>query len=1213
MTAPLDLLPVPLRGFHLIEASAGTGTTRTITDIFVRLLAEGRKVGEILVVTFTEAATKELRTRLRKRVAEALAVSDGQRGDPVLERLVAGDGEKRHRLRQRLKSAVTGFDEAAIFTIHGFCRKILQEHCFASGQLFDMELVADTSFLLQEGVEDFWRRLLPQTSPLFLRFLLKQLQDRRRGRDAPEVLADFAGQVMARPDLRILFPPSAEDQEEKEKELLSRYQRMAGLWAGDRDGIGTLLLDEGLNRRSYPPDKVPSWSSQGDDFFLSGDPLCEWKHLDRFSADTLAKACKKGFSPVHHPFFEECRLFLQERDRLKEDYAGSLGQLKKELILFLKQELPLRKEKLQIRSFDDLLLHLRRALNAGGGALAAAVRGKFPVALIDEFQDTDPVQYEIFRAVYDHPESLLFIIGDPKQAIYSFRGADIFTYMAAGREAARIPLAVNWRSAPQLVRGVNSLFGNAANPFVFDAIRFHGVVAADKEEREILQLPPGGPAAPLRLWYFPRQDDEEEGIPRERADEVIPRAVAAEIRQLLEMGRRGAARLLTLIKTDDAGETVGGDRPLEAGDIAVIVRTNRETRLLRDALARHGIPSVIHGSESLFAAAEAEDVLRLLQAVAEPGNEGLVRAALATPLFGFTPKTFHELLEDEPGWGKWLEKFIEWHRLWLDFGLITMATALMNREGIRERLIRLPQGERRLTNLIHCWELLHRTAEERHLGMKGAVKWFARQVADRPDQEEYQLRLETDDKAVQVITIHRSKGLEFPVVFVPYCWSSPRGGLVFFHDAKAENQLTLDLGSADFGAHKDAMAAEELAENMRLLYVALTRAKHLCYLAWGAFRGGERSAVAYLFHSRGAPSGNGFSLAFDNFSDDDLTADLGTIAADPESGISLAAPPVSERATDGPLLPLTETRPLVLPPTPEKIPQPWRMNSFSSLTSARPIAESAPELESVDDLASTADQDLQAATPLSMMDFPRGVRPGLCLHHVLENVDFQARGKDEWRPAIAEGLRRFGFDEKIWLEPVAEMVGQLVANPLGQGEEVFYLRDLGRSERLAEMGFYFPVNGLSNGALARALAGRSSLGPDFAQRLARLPDSTRNGFMKGFIDLVCRHGGRYYIIDWKSNHLGGRLEDYHAGKLAAVMEREFYLLQYHLYVLALHKYLRSRIGDYRYADHFGGVFYIFLRGLGGGGSCGIFRDRPAPAAIEELERCFAGGHEEESP
>ncbi|NLC70881.1 MAG: exodeoxyribonuclease V subunit beta [Desulfuromonadaceae bacterium] len=1207
MTSPLERLPAPLKGFHLIEASAGTGKTRTITDLFVRLLLEGHGVGEILVVTFTEAATKELKSRLRRRLLEALAVVDGLHGDPELERLVQAAAGNRRGLRARLQGAVTGFDEAAVFTIHGFCRKILQEHCFESGQLFDVELIADPSFLLQEAVEDFWRRLLPEVSPLFLRFLLKLLQDRRRDRDAPDLLADFARQVLSRPDLRVLSPPAPDGLTETEQEVAGLFAAMRILWEREREKIFSLLQDQGLNRRSYPVNRISPWMSEGDDFFLSADPFFEWKHLDRFSVETLAAACKKGFSPVHHPFFEDCRLFLQKRDRLKEDYSLRLARLKNDLIHFLDKEMARRKETLRIRSFDDLLHDLRNALTSSGGTLAAAVRSKFPVALIDEFQDTDPVQYQIFRSIYASPDTLLFIIGDPKQAIYSFRGADIFTYMAAGKDAAKIALEVNWRSAPQLVRGVNTLFARCPNPFLFDAIRFREVAAADKEEREILHLSGVLPSAPLRLCFFPRMTEERE-IGRERADEIVPRSVAAEISSLLQRGRRGEARLLQVAKGKDGEEQTLSERPLEAGDIAVIVRTNLETRLVRDALLGQGIPSVIHGSESLFASVEAEDVLRLLQALAEPGRESLIKAALATPFFGFTPARFHELIEDEKGWGEWLEKFTEWHRLWLDFGLITMATALMNREGVRERLIRLPQGERRLTNLVHCWEILHRTAEERHLGMKGVITWFARQVAERPEQEEYQLRLETDDRAVQVITIHRSKGLEFPVVFAPYCWSGGgSGNLVFFHDQKQENRLTLDLGSAELAAHKTAMAAEELAENMRLLYVALTRAKHLCHLAWGAFKGGERSAVAYLFHGQDESRQEPFALDFSRLSDDDLREDLNRAIGGPETGIVVTVPPAAEECARRPLISGEECPPLELPVPPRTIPRPWRMSSFSSLISGSRRDEGVPEIESLEDFFPTQEPSLRPEKPLTLFDFPRGIRPGLCLHHILERVKFQGARQEERRPVIVDGLRRYGLDEELWLGPVAGMVEKLLAAPLSPGAENFSLNNIENGSRIAEMGFYFPLQGLTNDDLIGALSNSSSCSAAFLQRLKKLPEESRGGFMKGFIDLVFEHQGRYYIIDWKSNYLGRRLEDYRPHRLEEVMDRELYLLQYHLYALALHKHLRFRLRDYHYERHFGAVFYIFLRGIGGPEGCGIYRDRPSVQTIEALESCFQWG------
>ncbi|MBN1140570.1 MAG: exodeoxyribonuclease V subunit beta [Deltaproteobacteria bacterium] len=1214
MTPPPWLQPGPLTGLHLIEASAGTGKTRAITDLFVRLLVvEKRQAGEILVVTFTEAATKELRTRIRKRLAEGLAVLDGSCRDETMETLFTAAGDS-NQTRSCLQAALAGFDEAAVFTIHGFCRKILREHSFEAALPFDTELIADSSTLLQEAVDDFWRRLTAAATPLFLRFLLEQRQERDRQLQGPDLLADFARQVLSRPDPILLSAPPDGSVERRESTVAALFDQLRRLWQEQRPRIEQLLGDEGLNRRSYPRDQIGAWMAGGDAFFLSGDPLFAWEHLDRCTQERLDGALKKGAARVTHPFFDCCSRFSRQRQLLLDDFHLHWSQVREQLLHYLRAELPRRKEQFRVRAFDDLLRDLRQALSGPGSTLPAAIRAKFPAALIDEFQDTDPIQYRIFRSIYDAPNSLLFIIGDPKQAIYSFRGADIFTYMNAGRDAVRFPLSVNWRSAPALIRAFNALFRDHRNPFLFEAIRFHEAVPAAPDEAEVLQFSGAPLENPLRLWFFPREEGEKE-IPRTRADDFVPKAVGNEILRLLEAGREGKAKLTAVRTTPMAAARRGPDRPLEAADIAVIVRTNREARLIRDALASLGLPAVIHGDESLFASPEAGDVLQLLQAVAEPGEETLVRAALATPLFGLSIRHFQELQNDEAGWEQWLACFNEWHQLWLQDGLLAMASDLMSRHRVRERLLTLPDGERRLTNLIHCWELLHRVSEERHLGMKALLKWFARQRSERPQQEEYQLRLETDDKAIQVLTIHRSKGLEYPVVFAPYCWlGAGSRELVFFHDPEAGQALTLDLGSDALEAHRRAMAAEELAENMRLLYVAVTRAKHLCYLAWGAFRGAAGSGVAYLFHGRCAkdPLAAPFSIDFNTLDDAALAAEMRSLATVPQSGVSWVEPPVT--VPTGRWRRFEENgEPLVLAPGPDQFPPPWRIGSFSAWVAPHRGSEGDLEFEPVAPIPTTGPLKAIHGMAPGIADFPRGPRAGLCLHRILERIDFQSR-PEQWDSIIGDALRSYRFEEGPWLEVVRATLKRLLSAPLPGRNGTFSLAEIGRASRLTEMGFFFPVQ-RGDGA---DLAGVLSFTPrsrTFADRLKRLPENIRQGFMKGFIDLVFRHQERYFIVDWKSNHLGPSPDDYHPQRLEEAIAEEYYFLQYYLYTLALHKYLRVRIPDYDYDRHFGGVFYLFLRGFADGAapSSGIFHDRPPLPAVRALEQAFSAGAKELEP
>lgn len=1199
----LETLPTPLKGVFLIEASAGTGKTETVSDIFLRLVVlEKRSIGEILVVTFTEAATEELKNRIMKRLRQAVDIVENPlSGDDRLTHLFASAGDLRD-IKNRLNAALKCFDEAAIFTIHGFCHKILQENAFESGFLFDLELTSDQRMLFQEIVDDFWRIQTAELPEIFVHHLMRTAFCEGVERKGPDGLAAFANQVLRQPEVKVILPDRPAVISDIEDKAFLLHKQLFEMWESKKEQLQALLLEEeGLNRRSYPPARIPAWIEETNRYFFTRDLSAHWTSLEKFCVENLVKACKKGFEPLRHPFFSLCSEFKQTLQKRAEGLDLNTLFFKKDLIAFLRQELPIRKARLQIRSFDDLLNNLRDSLMGTRNSLAETIRKKFPVALVDEFQDTDQVQYQIFKTIYSTPDSLLFLIGDPKQAIYSFRGADIFTYMAAGRNARKIPLDKNWRSAPQLVAAVNCLFAPHKNPFVFDDIRFTPIPAARAELGEAL-CEDGVPlTAPLQLCFFHRREGAGV-IDRKSADRIIPAAVAEEILTLLEKGRDGTVIL--------------DGRTLDAGDIAVIVRKNRETILIRDALRGKGIPAIIHSNESLFASAEACAVLKLLQGISNPANERLGRAALATHLFGMDWARLFELFEDEEEWEPWVEKFHDWHRIWQDRGFIAMAGQLMSEEKIRERVLGRADGERQLTNLIHCFELLHKTAVQKHLGVKSLVKWFACQVEECSEKEEYQLRLETDRKAVNVITIHRSKGLGFPVVFCPYSWFGIRSGSksVFYHDPDRENLFCFDMGSSHLEKHKKIMEKEILSENMRLLYVALTRAKYRCYLYWGAFKGAETSALSYLFHSRQPGVRNSLEGVFPNFSeagDEELLADIGKRVDLSKGSIQLTNPP--ESRGDGFVHSLEFCGPLEAATFSTRIDRAWEISSFSSLTSGKKAWDDFPEY--VEELReqgaeSTLEVDPEASPVADIFRFPRGVKAGLCFHSIFEKAEFRCEEKNAVKELIRQELRHYRFDEWLWVEPVYTMLENVLSVPLKPFERTFRLAEIERPNRLFEMEFCFPMQGVSGSRLAEIFAAEPSddIGESFLKKLNNLPMEHLNGFLKGFIDVVFQHENRFFLLDWKSNFLGNRPEDYRRNRIQEVMDDEFYHLQYHLYCLALHKYLRTRISDYDYRKHFGAVFYVFLRGVdaASGPEFGIYETRPPARLIEKLEEFFTG-------
>lgn len=1189
-----DLLASPLRGRNLIEASAGTGKTFTIAAIYLRLVVEqGLSVDQILVVTFTEAATEELRERLRERLRGAFDVFCGAVSeDPLLCGLYAAS-DNLERDRERLRVALTCFDEAAIFTIHGFCQRTLQEKAFESGGLFDTELVTEQDDLLREIIDDFWRKRFIQAEPRWLRW--------SQGRGAnPAGLWNFVRRHGKAAELRLIPQAAPVADELLLRRLDDAFAAAAALWASSSAEILALLQHSpALNRTSYRVSSLPLWGQDLSRWFVAGQALSPPDKFERFTAARLAASLKKNHSAPEHPFFALCDALAAAIHAVEEAWQQRLLALKGDLLAWLRSELPRRKRRQNVRAFDDLLLDLRSALLRDGGAeLAAELRRRFPAALIDEFQDTDPVQYAIFRAIYPSADHLLFLIGDPKQAIYSFRGADIFAYLAAAGEVERrFTLNTNWRSDAPLVRAVNRIFSGSARPFVFDAIPFVEVrPAATREIPELLL--DGQPAgAPLRLWFMER--GAEKSLAAQRAVPQLAEAVADEIVALLELAGQGR---LTL-----------HGRAVAPGDMAVLVRANFQARLMQKALRARRVPSVLYSSESLFDARELEELHLVLTAVADPSSDAALRGALATEMLGFDGAALERAALDEAQWDNLCERFAGYSELWARRGFIVMAGALLRREQVRPRLLAYDDGERRLTNLLHGVEVLHQAAVENRLGLDGLLTWLAARLSEKPTREAYQMRLETDEDAVKLVTIHRSKGLEYPIVFCPFSWNGSRWkeAEVSFHDPRADLALTLDLGSTDKETHKLIAEQELLAENLRLLYVALTRARNLCTLVWGGFNQGETSAPAYLFHQPPKAAADAglverLSAHVKELDDLALRADLDTLARSSAGCLSVTpVPPARATLWQPPAEFQDEPRCREFH---GRIAADWRITSFSSLTAERGASIDLPDRDS---LARPTSPPTVVVRPekADILDFPRGARPGSCLHEIFEELDFTAAATPQAHDLVRRKLRLYGFDED-WSEAVHAMVVRVMQAPLPGTFGALHLETVAAEERLAEMEFHFSAKRLAAPGLREVFSRHVSpaLAAAGGEPLGRLDFAPLRGFVKGYIDLVFCQGGRYYILDWKSNHLGAQRGDYQPALLTRAMVRDDYVLQYHLYCLALHRWLRARLPGYDYASHFGGVFYLFVRGIGtpGGEGCGIYHDRPAQGLIRALDDFLEG-------
>jgi exodeoxyribonuclease V beta subunit len=1217
----LDPLGLPLAGTALIEASAGTGKTYTLATLYLRLLLEQRlQVGQILVVTYTNAATAELRDRIRRRLREALAVFAhlDRTGEPPADAgsdrapLVAlAEASRRAGTlaadQAHLAAALRGFDEAAIFTIHGFCQRILLENAFESGVPFDAELVTEEGPLCREMVQDFWLRTLYDAPAAFV----------RRAYDAglvPDRLEQLARRVLTHRDMEVLpegaRPPSAQEIARLTAEHRAARGAAAEIWTRARAEIEPLVDPRHLNRTSYPEDKIAAWCAELDDWLMrpSGPAFAPFARIEKFAASHLAAKTKRDGVTPRHAFFAACERIHAAQQAIEGEYREFELWLQRELVRYVRGEVAARHERANTQSFDDLLYRLRDALRAPstGDVLADRIRERFRAALIDEFQDTDPVQYEIFRTVYGGRAPLL-LIGDPKQAIYGFRGADVFTYVAAKAGAQAHTLDTNHRSAPGLVVAVNTLFKRARDPFVFAEIPFHEVRPAPGKAASLEG--PLASAPPLEVLFL-RHDKPAKATSKDPFERHVPGVVANEVVRLLQ-----------------SGTSVGG-RPLHAGDVAVLCRANWQAVAMQEELRRHGVPSVLHGDDSVFESPEAEEIERVLRAVAEPADPGLVRAALATRLVGFDAPALAALQADETTWDRWAARFREWLDVWTEQGFMAAFRRLLDACETQRRLLSLEDGERRLTNVLHVAELLQTAAREAHRGPLALVDWLSlmrHDAAARVEvaKEAAQIRLESDERAVQLVTIHRSKGLEYGVVYCPFAWHggdlhTTERSWVKYHDPDERLALKLDLGSSEREAHLDRAKLEDFAENLRLLYVAMTRAKHRCSLVWACAPSAKHAPLGYLLHQVPGPTAEATVGAtkerIRQLDEDAMLADLRRLAEESSGSIGVRELPLPDAAIPrllhaaagedaGGLAGPREAR--------RTLDAVWRTSSFSRLAaSGGRTSHGAEEGIDRDEGTAIAHGELapgrapRGATPVVLHGLRAGARTGELLHWILEQLDFTREGTDELVARVREGLARFACDAAY--EPVlVRGIADALATPLGGTAGSFALAALPRERRLDELPFLMPVRrGFDRNRLAACFERHPSprLPADYAGRIRRLGFGMLEGFLAGFIDLVFEHGGRWYVVDYKSNFLGPQPDDYAPARLAREMSLHHYVLQYHLYVLALHRHLAARLPGYDYERHFGGVYYLFLRGMSPANppSCGVFHDRPGAALVGEL-------------
>lgn len=1227
MSLPLEL---PLRGSQLIEASAGTGKTFTIALLYVRLvLGHGQPDSEetardngflrplvppeILVVTFTEAASMELKARIRERLVQAAEAfreapdeADFASSDPLLALRNEYPPLTWPTCARRLQVAAEWMDDAAVSTIHSWAQKMLKEHAFDSGNLFNQELVSDLTDMTLEAVTDYWRtRVYPLEEKLAGAMvaifgspagLLQRLRNPLQRQDAQLV---FRGERIDTSAIHLQLTKAGDALESARKAPESALES----YRADAERIRKIVTElrpamngstfRGVNDDDVFADWLEELAAWG-----SGRPLDDCKFVQKLARSRFR--LKKGETLPDLPMFDHLDAWCSANETLEQLQASLEPMVLADACGWVSERMERQLREHARMGYDDMIQGLDSALAGDNGeSLTRRIREQFPVAMIDEFQDTDPSQYRIFDQIYhveaNSPDSALILIGDPKQAIYGFRGGDIYTYLRARRatQGRHHTLDTNFRSSQAMVGAANHLFAHAEEhtrgAFRFRAdgdnpLPFQTVKANDRTERLILD---DAPAPAVTGWLM----EEPEAISKGDYLRVMAEHGAARIAQWLTQAQSGQAGFMR--QGDDTLE------PLKAGDIAILVRDRQEAAAIRNALSERNLPSVyLSDRDSVFACDEAKDVLRWLRACAAPEEDERVRAALATATLSLPLSELDRLQQDELAWERQQERFADYRQQWHRQGVLPTLRQLMHDFEVPQRLLAKDQGERRITNLLHLAEWAQQASDTLD-GEHALIRLLAEHI-DNPAGEEQILRLESDAQLIQVVTIFKSKGLEYPLVALPFVCTAKEinayRSSALYHQGEAP---ILEMAKKKEAEEGYAQADDErLSEEMRLLYVALTRARYATFLGLAPLKFGgkkaalEKTALGYLL-AGGQPIEHAASLKHLWLERCEACGALGSETVFDSASRERYAPPSDTLDWQGALAPTHA--PFTA----------WWVASYSALQQKAAETPETPqaEIRSEETIVTTPRLKGNVAPMQGTLHaFPRGPEPGTFLHGVLESMAeagfANATSDSTWQRRIERRCEYRGWAEHA--PALIEWTSTMLASPLAAtGQSGPILQEL--SHYWAEPDFWFATHQAQTPAIDRLIQRYIAPG----RQRPTLGYHRLNGLMKGFIDLLAEHDGRYYVIDWKSNWLGADDSAYQPEAMIQAMLDKRYDVQLAIYLLALHRHLRDTLPDYDYQRDIGGGMLVFLRGIGAE-SRGVHLEKPPIEFITALDALMAG-------
>lgn len=1106
---------VVLEKSNVIEAGAGTGKTYSIGILVLRLILEKHlPVQEILMVTFTKAAVAELETRIREFINLAYQSAMGKDiGDATIERMVERsiNQQGQEETRRLLKEALTLMDETSIQTIHSFCQKILQEFAFETKQVFGAQALSPEQMqeMMLQAVNDEWRTYITTLSLELLKHINSILDRSILLNMVKEVLGGKKFHIQVAPRTPLL---DATHQQELLDEIDAAVNASDALWQKMLDHLNDNLADY-----------LAAIANNGR----------ARQYLSNFTtADEILDYIKHRTDKIYvTQVFADMISDLIAWDNLREIYSNTKAQVANRIYSWLLdeivQKLAEKKERRSVLSFDDMieLLHKAVCIDKHAG-LIQSLRKKYKAVFIDEFQDTDRLQYEIFSVVFtQQPDTISFLIGDPKQSIYGWRKADLFTYFKAAKEANnQFGMTVNYRSVSPLIQAFNDFFLPQPS---FDTFHFSG--------------------APDAILYQPVEapDPNDKGQLLYNREELAPITFCRESGGIAE---RVALRIADLLYQPDYC-IQKNDQPqnIRPSDITVLVRYGFEAEQVKKQLGRYQIPAIIMSNDSILSSPEAKEMFSLLTAM-ETHVIGKINQAVITPIAGYSIADMEELDEEAL-----VEKFRSWYAVWIAKGVYVALQSVFACFDITSRLLQSASdnGERKLSNYIQLAEILHQTESRLKLRPAELINWLQKATeGKREEGDEYEQRIESDAEAVQIITIHKSKGLEFNIVLAPF---------LELENKFKENRLYAfrdNTGEFFFGKteslnddERRLIDLQQEQENRRLLYVALTRAKYKCYLFTKMPDRAEGTLGYFIDELAKFPS-----------------ALIETTDVLPDIPVNYR---YNSSATQ--LANFNQANSFVLKD------KNWQKLSYSFLN-YEPGSSKASESPR----ANTSGDD--AYDQFIFHQLRKGAFTGNLVHYLMEHVDFS--NPAQWTTMVSRSLQRIAPGlEATHTEGLKQMTEELSELELKAGGQSWQLKQLTPASRLTELEFNFPVQEF----MTRELMSLSTGDTPF-----HLKDGQEwQGLMNGKIDFIGYHEGMYYIVDWKTNHLGYQTDDYGAAAVQEAMSNNNYHLQYFIYLSALYKFLQQRLPDFEYDKHIGGVYYLFVRGIRRKGEQGIFYRRPS--------------------